>query len=305
MRIESIDLNLLLALDAIASERHVTRAAEKIGLSQPAMSNALARLRRIFDDPLFERRGGQMRPTARAHQIAVPVAEALSRLREAIEPQRRFVPEESSREFFVVTNDYAEAVLLAPLVREIQRLAPSIALRTIRTSFLFSLPVDRLESGEIDLALGFLGERAAPRHGLLSKSLFEERFVCITRSRHPRVRTRLGLRAFLDIPQVRVLYPGEERIGTIDVTLRGRGLARHVALTIPHLAPIPSIVARTDLLGVVPERLARAEARGKRLRIHPLPIPLASFSVVIAWHERNQFDPAHSWLRDLVARVVT
>lgn len=304
MKLESLDMNLLLAFDALASERSVTRAAGKVGLSQPAMSNALSRLRRMFDDPLFERSSGRMQPTARARQLAGPVGEALSMLREALEPRPGFLPTESNREFTIATNDYAEAVLLPPLVRELQRAAPSVSLRTTRNTMLFSPPVDCLESGAIDLAFGFFGDRVPPRHGLLTKELFEERFVCITRHGHPRVRASLTLAAFLGTPQVRVIYTGEERSGIIDATLRGRGLSRRVALTVPHLATIPPIVAGTDLLGIVPERLARAVAPAHRLRIQPVPVRLAPFPVVLAWHERNQFDPAHVWLREFAGRLL-
>jgi len=140
MKLESLDLNLLLVFDALATERSVTQAAAKIGLSQPALSNALARLRGLFGDPLFERAGGQMQPTPRARQLLAPLSEAIAKLREALETQAAFRPEASEREFLIATNDYVESLLLPPVVQQLQRDAPSIAVRTVRTDYLLSLP---------------------------------------------------------------------------------------------------------------------------------------------------------------------
>jgi len=153
MKLESLDLNLLLVFEALATECSVTRAATKIGLSQPALSNALARLRILFRDPLFERSGGQMQPTPRARQLLPPLSEAIAKLRETFETQAAFRPEVSEREFLIATNDYIDALLLPRLVQKLQREAPSIGLRAVRTDYLFLAPVKRLQSGELDLAL--------------------------------------------------------------------------------------------------------------------------------------------------------
>ena len=305
MKLESLDLNLLLVFDALASERHVTRAAAKIGLSQPALSNALARLRGLFGDPLFERNGGRMEPTPRARQLLVPVSEAIAKLREALETQAPFRPEDSKREFLIATNDYAEALLLPPLVRQLQRHAPSIALRTERTDYLFIPPSERLQSGELDLALGFFGETPQPRLDLLTTRLTSGRLVCIVRQAHPRAERRLTLRNFAEIPHVRVMYPQKERVGSIDPILRSRGLARRIAVTVPHYLTIPAIVAKSNLLGVVPEWLARRDARRLRLKILEPPIALPDISIMMTWHERLQFDRAHSWFRDCIAGLGT
>ena len=140
MKLESLDLNLLLVFDALATERSVTQAAAKVGLSQPALSNALARLRALFRDPLFERSAGQMQPTPRARQLLVPFSEAISKLREALEPQAAFRPDASDREFLIATNDYVDSLLLPRIAQRLQRDAPSIALRTVRTDYLFLPP---------------------------------------------------------------------------------------------------------------------------------------------------------------------
>lgn len=301
MKLESLDLNLLLVFDALATERSVTQAAAKIGLSQPALSNALGRLRTLFGDPLFERVRGQMQPTPRARQVLAPVSETIAKLREALETQTPFQPKASEREFLISTNDYVEALLLAPLVQQLQRDAPSIAVRTVRTDYLFIPPVERLQAGDLDLALGFFGNTPQPRSDLLSKVLLGSRLVCILRAAHPRANRRLTLRAFADIPHVRILYPLNERLGSIDPILRSRGLSRRIAVTVPHYLTIPGVVAKTNLLGVVPEWLARREARKLRLKIYEPPIALPDITIMMAWHERLQFDRAHSWFRDCVA----
>ena len=300
MKLEALDLNLLLVLDALSTERSVTQAAAKIGLSQPALSNALSRLRVLFHDPLFERSGGQMQPTPRARQLLVPLGEAIAKLREAIEPQAAFRPEASEREFLVATNDYVDALLLPHLVRRLEREAPSVALRTLRTEYLFLPPIERLQSGELDLALGFFGETPRRNPGLLNKRLFNGRLVCILRAGHPRAGRKLNLRAFVEIPHVRIMYPGTERSGSVDTILRSRGLSRRIAVTVPHYLTIPAIVAKSDLLGVVPELMARRAARSLRLKIFDSPIPLPDIGIMMTWNERSQFDRAHRWFRECV-----
>jgi DNA-binding transcriptional LysR family regulator len=301
MKLETIDLNLLLVFDALASERHVTRAATKLGLSQPALSNALARLRTLLDDPLFERVGGRMEPTPRARQLLAPLSEAIAKMREALERPTPFLPHASEREFRIATNDYAEALLLPALVKRLEREAPSIAIRTVRTDYLFIPPFESLQSGEVDLALGFFGETPQPQANLLSKRLMPGRLVCILRAGHPRTIRRLTLRMLAGLPHARVMYPKNEHVGSIDPLLRSHGLSRRIAVTVPHYRAIPSIVAKSNLLGIVPEWLARREAGRLRLKVFEPPIPLPDVSVVMNWHERFQFDRAHSWLREVIA----
>lgn len=303
MKLESLDLNLLLIFDALATERSVTQAAAKVGLSQPALSNALARLRTVFHDPLFERSGGKMQPTPRALQLFGPLSEAISKLREALETHGAFRPEASEREFLIATNDYVDALILPRIVQRLQREAPSIALRTVRTDYLFLPPVERLQSGELDLALGFFGETPRPNPGLLSKRLLGGRLVCVLRAAHPRVSRKFNLRTFVEIPHVRVMYPGAERVGSIDTILRSRGLSRRIAVTVPHYLTIPAIVAKSNLLGVVPEPMARREGRALRLKIFDPPIALPDITIMMIWSERSQFDRAHSWFRQCIAEA--
>lgn len=300
--LNAIDMNLLLALEALLEERNVTRAAARVGLSQPAMSAALARLRAVFGDPLLVRVGGGMSPTHRARQLAVPLADAMARLRVAIDDAPAFDPRASSRSFHIATSDYGEAIVLPAVAQALLEHAPAVSLQLTRTGFLFQPPQQALDAGELDFALGFFEEPMPIGSSLLVQSLFDDRLVCVVRKRHPRIHHRLSLRAFLDVPQIRVIYPlGGESAGTIDLILRGRGLKRTVALTVSHFLSVPHLAASSDLIGIVPERLARLAVKSLPIRIFTPPVPLPSLAVTLVWHERRQYDPGHRWIRELIA----
>jgi DNA-binding transcriptional LysR family regulator len=170
----------------------------------------------------------------------------------------------------------------------------------VRTDYLFLPPVERLQSGELDLALGFFGETPRPNPGLLSRRLITGRLVCILRTTHPRAGRQLSLRTFVETPHVRVMYPGNERQGSIDTILRSRGLSRRIAVTVPHYLTIPAMVAISNLLGVVPEQMARRAVRSLRLKIFDPPIALPDITVMMIWNERAQFDRAHRWFRECI-----
>jgi DNA-binding transcriptional LysR family regulator len=298
---DALDLNLLRVFDALYEERNVTRAAARIGIGQPAMSGALARLREAFDDPLFIRSAGGMVPTPAARRLSAAVAEAMARMRGVVEPRQTFDAARSDRVFRIATTDYAEAVLFSAVMGRLHGAAPGVSLRLTRMRELFVVPGDALETGALDLAVGFFSEVRPRGSSILTRKLFSDPLVCVTRQKHPRIRTRLTLAAFLEIAQIRVLYPEEEESGIIDTLLAARGKRRNVALTLPHHLSIPPVVAASDLLGIVPQRLAH-NARGKHaLRAFAPPLPLPDLVVSMAWHERRQHDPAHAWLRETIA----
>lgn len=296
--LNSLDLNLLLALEALFEERNVTRAAARIGVGQPAMSSALSRLRQLFDDPLFVRSGGVMTPTPHARELAIAVTEAMRGLRNALEHDASFDPATSSRTFHFATTDYCESIVLPAIVTRMFAEAPSISLRITRAPLLFHAPIEALESGDADGALGFF--RSIPHNAheaVLSTTLFEERLVCVVRRSHSRIRTRVTLADFTEVPQARIVYPGDSSVGLIDVLLRSKGLERRVALTVPHFLPLLDIAAETDLLCVVPERLARRFADELDLRILSCPISIPTIPVSLLWPARLMRDDAHEWLR--------
>ena len=303
--LNALDLNLLLAFEALYEERHVTRAAARVGLGQSSLSGALARLRAVFGDELFTRGRNGMMPTARARELSVAVGQALATLRAAIEQSPRFDAATSSRVFHIATSDYGEAILLPPLVRRLRATAPGIALNVTRTEFLFQPPFARLEAGDVDLALGFFDEVSRAHTGALARRLGVDEFVCVLRAGNPRVRHHLTLRALLDLDHVRINYPGDHGAGMIDTLLRSRGLKRNVPLTVSHFLSIPPLVAATDLVGFLPARLARLAVRSHRLRVFKVPLPLRPLPMSMAWHERREHDPAHAWLRALAADLLT
>jgi DNA-binding transcriptional LysR family regulator len=302
VHLESMDLNLLLAFDALATEGSVTKAAAKLNLSQPSMSGALARLRQQFGDPLFVRREGQMRPTLRARQLALPIASAIATLREALEPELRFRPETSTRTFLISATDYIEAMFMGPLSTALRQEGPRVSVRTLRPTQAFLPPDEALRKGEIDLALGLYPTAVRPRPGLLSKVLFRDPIVGIVRVRHPRAGRVLTLKRLLELPQIRVVYPGDTQTGLLDSVLAAIGHERDAALTVASIVAVPSIVARSDALGFAPEGLAREWAQHGAIRIVKLPIRIPDLPLTMVWHEDGHTDPAQKWLRDVVTR---
>jgi DNA-binding transcriptional LysR family regulator len=302
MKLSALDLNLLVAFDTLASEGSVTRAAAKLHLSQPALSGALARLRSHFGDPLFVRQAGQMRPTIRAQQLTRPIADAIAALREALEPEARFRPATSARSFTIAANDYVEAIHFGRVMAAVQREAPGVSIRTLRPPEAFLPPLELLRDGAADLALGLFAPEIRPRGDLLAQPLTHDHIVAVLRAGHPMAGRRLDLRTFLRIPQIRIIYPEEVRIGVVDSVLASRRLERRVVLTVAHLMSIPGIVAGSDLLGLAPERLARSWARGHRLQIFELPIAIPDLPFTMVWHTSRQGDPAQRWIRELLAR---
>ena len=305
MKLRSIDLNLLLALDALAEEQNVTRAAARLGVSQPAMSGALARLRLLFGDPLFLRERGRMRPTPRAQQLAAPVGAAIARLREAVEPGPAFRAAAARTEFRIAATDYVETMVMGRLVTALKREAPDSSVRTVRPPRMFAPPEDALRTGEVDLALGLFGLPASPAPDLLSTPLFHDRLVGVVRSRHPGVGRKLTLKQFLALPQIRIVYPGDEHAGLLDSLLGSRGLERRVALTVSHVTPVPAIVAQSDLLGVTSERLAREWARSQSIRLLDLPLSLPPMHLTMVWSDRRGGSASHEWLRGLIVRALS
>jgi DNA-binding transcriptional LysR family regulator len=299
--LNAVDLNLLRAFDALYEERHVTRAAARIGIGQPAMSSALARLRALFDDVLFVRGHEGMLPTARARELAAPIAEAMARLRAALEPAAVFDAATSTHTFVLAGSDYAEAIFLPHLLRRLGALAPQVSIRVTRNDFVFEAPVERLESGEADFAVGLFPDLLHRKHEhLFAEVLFGEHIVGVVRARHPRVGARVTMRGFAAEGHVRVIYRGDAAIGTIDTLMQARGYARRVGATVSHFLSVPPIIAATDLIGVLPERLARKAVRSDRLRVFALPFEMQELPFTLVWPANRQHDLAHAWLREQI-----
>jgi DNA-binding transcriptional LysR family regulator len=297
--VSSIDLNLLVALAALLEDRNLTRAAEKTNMSQPAMSGALARLRRHFDDELLVRAGREYRLTPLAERLLPDVRDALRQVERALDARPEFDPATSTRTFSLVMSDYAVTVLIDPLLRRAHEVAPGVGL-TINP-----LPPDLSESNRAllqhDLMIGpvgfaFLGE---------SKVIFRDRFVCITDPANPRLtKGELTLDDIAELPLAVATFgqpPGN--LSAPQRVLEALGVPQHVQVTTVGWLPLPFVVAGTDLLAIVPERLARRVAATARVTVCEPPFGTAELIEAAWWHPTRSRDPALRWLLSIVAEV--
>ena len=299
--LEGLDLNLLVALRALLAERHVTRAAARVGLSQPAMSHALGRLRELLGDALLVRTPGGMQPTARAEAMTVPLERALEDLGRVLASPEPFEPGRSTRRFRIATNDYMELVLFPRLLARLWREAPGI---DVRVPNIGARSNEELAESRIDLAMGVGGQFGSPDppQGIRMQRLVSDRFVCVVREGHPTVKKRLSLDEFVSLPHALVAPRGESG-SIVDTALASMGLKRRVAVEVPHFLVAPHVVRETDVILTLAARVA--ESLGPLLGLRQLapPIELQGFSMSMVWHERQHADPAHAWLRGLIAAV--
>ncbi len=296
MDIRSVNLNLLVAFDALIEERSVTRAARRVGVSQPALSASLHRLRELFGDPLFRRAAHGLEPTPRALELAAPVRQGLRLLGEALSPPS-FDPASARRGFVILASDYVEFVLLPPLLRQIAALAPGISLE-VKPWGLHEIP-PQLARGEADLLIGFY-DQVPPQHS--AKPLFEEEYAVIARRRHPKIKTRLTLARYLECGHVLVSEKSGSP-GSVDRALAAQGKSRRVAARVSHFLLVPMLVARTDLVAALSRRVAEPFAAALKLRLFPPPLSLPKSRIGQAWHDQMTADPGHRWLREQIETV--
>jgi DNA-binding transcriptional LysR family regulator len=296
VRHASLDLNLLEALDALLGERNVTRAAARLGITQSAMSHKLARLRDLFEDPLLVGGRGGMVPTPEAERLGHAIQRAFVDLRAAMRDAAPFDPATSTRRFMMVSPDYAAFSFLPRCRALVAREGPFTTL-VVREPW--PGMVEALRDGTLDLIAGVALEPAA---GLIRTKLFEDTLVCIVRKDHPRVRKQLDLETFAALPHLLVTRD-PAGTGPVDAALAARGLRRHIAMRVPYHLAAPYIVARSDLVAMTTLAMAKDAASLLPLKILHCPIPLPVLKVTMAWHERNQNDPAHQWFREITMRT--
>jgi DNA-binding transcriptional LysR family regulator len=297
VNIAALNLNLLPVLDVLLAERSVSRAGARLGLSQPAVSNALAQLRGILGDPLLVRGPGGMVPTERALALAAPLRAALAQLEHGLGPSTPFDPATADRRFTLATNDFVAFALLPKLLARLSREAPGVRLQ-VRAWQEHYVPAD-LERGEADLMLGIF-RKLPPRHH--QTPLFEDRFVCVARRGHPQVRGKLTLATYVKLPHVLVSHQPDGR-GVVDDALARRGLTRTVVLRVSHFLLVPAIIAGTDYVAALSEHVARPFAKAWPLQLLPPPLPLPVGDVSVVWHERTHASPAHAWLRGVISET--
>jgi DNA-binding transcriptional LysR family regulator len=297
MDIRDVDLNLLVALEALLAERNVTRAAQRLGLSQSSMSASLARLRALFNDPLLLRTARGMLPTTKASELAAPVKQILDEIGRIVRQAEAFDPARAATTFTITASDYVEFAILPRLVDHLEARAPGCRLAVRPISF--TTLGDQLERGEVDLAI--MGMSNAPENARV-RPLYPERFVGVVRRDHPRVSRQVTLDEFCALEHVLISPSGGAFVAQTDAALAAVGRRRTVRLSVPHFLLVPEIVTRSDLMAVIPERLARVHA--ERLRILELPFELAPLIIAEVWHERTHRDPAHVWLRQSLVELM-
>jgi DNA-binding transcriptional LysR family regulator len=297
MELKDIDLNLLVVFNQLLVERRVSKVADNLGLSQPAVSNALARLRRLTGDTLFLRTTGGMEPTPFAQQLAEPIAYALGTIHSAVNQRTSFDPMTARRGFTVGMTDIGEIYFLPSLMDELAKVAPNVTMSTLRNTSVNLR--DEMEAGHIDLAIGLLPQLKA---GFFQRRLFRQRYVCMFRKGHRLDKRKVSLAEFSSAHHVVVVSQGTGH-GKVDELLERSGVARSVLLTVPHFVAVGHILQHSEMVATVPERLAQALVGPFGLSYVSHPATLPEIAINMFWHAKYHKDPANEWLRDLIFRI--
>ena len=297
--LRNIDLNLLVVLDALLTEKHVTRTGARLHLSQPAISHSLSKLRVLLDDPILIRQGSEVVLSALAQNLQAPLKEILSQIEILLGKSIDFVPANSHRTFRLAMSDYGAAIVLPKLLRQLRAQAPNTTLVVTQDSRHGMF--EQIAQGKIDLALGVFPHLTAD---ISSEVLFEETFSCLLdRSTLP-ASGQLDLDNYLLRPHISVSVDGCTH-GEIDRLLRAEGLQRRIAVSVPHWRTAPSMISNTDLILTVATRtLDNAPLDDDLVSLSP-PLPIPPFPFVQIWHNRFGEDPAHIWLREQVRQVMS
>ncbi|VTU33248.1 hypothetical protein SRS16CHR_05247 [Variovorax sp. SRS16] len=297
--IKPLDLGLLRCLDALVAESHVSRAADKLGMGQPAMSRVLGRLRELFGDPLLIRGATGMIPSPRAVELAVIARRILADVDLVLGESIHFEPALCTSTFRIIATDYTHATFLPLLTRSVREEAPSATL-SIKHPVHPKALVLALEEGDIELAIGHLEE---PPPSLRSVPLFVDRIVCLIRGGHPYLDGGRSVEDFVALPHILVTPAGFGHFqSNIDHVLAETGLKRNVGMLSQHFMAAPYIVQSTDMVVLMPRRLAQHYLEGTDLAMIDPPLPVPSYRIFMYWHERSHRDPGVKWLRELARR---
>ncbi|MDO6409693.1 LysR family transcriptional regulator [Pantoea phytobeneficialis] len=296
MNIGALDLNLLLTLDVLLAELNVTRAAQRLNLSQPSVSAQLARLRSIFNDPLLLPGPRGMLPTSRAEALREPLRLALESLQRAIAPPQAFEPDKANLTWRIAATDYMSSAIMLPVIGTLRVAAPDCRVAVFGLNP--PLVAQQLEKAELDLIF-HTGDRAPET--LHQRKLFSERYMLAGRIGHPHLHPGLTLDTFCQLEHLIVSPDGGGFSAATDSALARIGRARRVVLSVPHFLFMLEVLASSDMVAVLPERLVR---RSTQLQVIEPPLDVPGFDILMMWHERMQRDPAHQWLRQQIMAAV-
>lgn len=301
MNLYEEDLNLLLVFEAMLETRSVSKASERLNISQPSMSNALAKLRKAFDDPMFIRVKNTMEPTPRALSIAKPVREVLTRTRSEVFQRHTFNAAQSNQTFTLCMTDLAQAAYLPRIINAMRAEAPNAKLRAM--SPIAERVEEGLESGTVDLAVGYFPD--TNEAGVFQQRLLRNSgFSCIVNRHNPHLEDGwLTATSFARAPHVAIRTEGRSH-EVIDMKMAELGVHRHVVVTVPNFLGLLSVIPQTELMAVIPNDLARICQRQEDIEVHPLPFESPTVAVTQVWHRRYDQDAANKWLRALVKRCL-
>jgi DNA-binding transcriptional LysR family regulator len=294
MELQDIDLNLLVVFNELLRERRVSAVASNLGISQPAISNALSRLRKALGDELFLRTSKGMVPTPFAETLAEPIGYALGTILNTLNLTSNFDPLSSGRAFKIAMTDIGEIYFLPDLMKRLAEKAPGITLSTVRNQS--DTLRDEMERGEVDLAVGFLPDL---KTSFFQRRLFRQRYVCLFRKGHPLANAGMTMQTFLASEHVSIVAEGTGH-GMVDTAIQRAGVQRNVRLRVPHFVAVGHILQTTDLIAVVPEAYAAKTLAPFDLIRAPCPVKIPDITINILWHERNHREASNQWLRQLV-----
>jgi len=294
VELQDIDLNLLVVFNELLRQRRVSAVAETLGISQPAISNALNRMRKLFGDELFIRTSKGMVPTPFAETLAEPIAYALGAIYNSLNATTKFDPHTSTRAFTIAMTDIGEIYFLPTLMQRLAKEAPGVTISTVRNHA--DTLRDEMEAGRVDLAIGFLPDLKA---GFFQRRLFKQRYVCLFRKSHSLARNGMTMKGFLEAEHVSIVAEGTGH-GMVDSTILRAGLPRRVSLRVPHFVALGHILQSTDMIAVVPEAYATRTLKPFDLATAPCPAKIPDITINVLWHGRNHREPANQWLRQLL-----
>lgn len=298
MHFRRLDLNLLVALDALVTERNITQAGRRLHLTQSAMSGALARLREFFGDELLVQAGRRMVLTPLAESLQQPVRELLLQIHTLLETRPGFDPASSTRHFRLVMSDFVSTVLMTEVIRRAQQLAPQVTFELISNNL--DAPLDLLERADVDLLVMPM-EFLAPHHP--REIVFEDRYVCIVSDDHPEVRQTLTAQQYLALGHVGVRF-GHARLPTLDQWFVSReGYDRRMEVFAMNFGSLPQFIVGTRRIATVFSRLAESFAQQLPLRVLPIPFEIPPIVEAMQWHTAFEDDPGIRWLRDLLKQT--